>query len=150
LRQSALVVPLKAPTKDLPELAKRKRVYLSGGTLWAMVSFLKPREVGRAFVTFTAADIAAFRTLIIKADGKAPSIDLSTIANRDLRERAAREIQTVNKVYSPENLLAGAEILTALVEAFDLEQRTLIFPRNAAVGWLAAYVAGEKLDDTKK
>jgi exopolyphosphatase/pppGpp-phosphohydrolase len=150
LRPSALVAPLKAGTKDLPELAKRKRVYLSGGTLWAMVSFLKPREVGRAFVTFTAADIAAFRSLIVKADGKAPSIDVSTIANRDLRERAAREIQTVNKVYSPENLLAGAEILTALVEAFDLEQRTLIFPRNAAVGWLAAYVAGEKLEDTKK
>ena len=146
LRPSVLVKPLQAGTKEMPELAKRKRVYLSGGTVWALASFVKPREVGRTYVTFTAADVETFRALIVKAGGKAPVIDLGTIVNRDLRERAAREIQTVNKVYSPENLLAGAEILTALVQAFDLKERTLIFPRNAAVGWLAAYVSGEKRD----
>jgi hypothetical protein len=132
------------------ELATRKRVYLSGGTVWALVSLLKPREVGRAYVTFTAADVDAFRAMLLKARGKAPMVDLSTIANRDLRQRAGKQIDAVNKVYTPENLLAGAEILKALVEAFDLKDRTLIFPRNAAVGWLAAYVAGEKLDDPKK
>jgi hypothetical protein len=150
LRDSALVAPLKAGTKGMPELATRKRVYLSGGAVWALVSFLKPRQVGQAYVTFTAADVAAFRSLIVKANGKAPLIDTSGIVNRDLRQRAEKEITTVNKVYSPENLLAGAEILTALVRAFNLEERTLIFPRNAAVGWLAAYVAGEKLDDRKE
>ncbi len=150
LRHGALVAPLKAGTREMPELALRKRVYLSGGAVWALVSILKPRQVGQAYVTFTAADVAAFRALVVKAEGKAPVVDLSTIANRDLRERAAREVRTVNKVYSPENLLAAAEILTALVEAFDLKERTLIFPRNAAVGWLAAYVAGEKLDGPRE
>jgi exopolyphosphatase/pppGpp-phosphohydrolase len=146
LRKSALVDPLRAGTKAMPELGKRKRVYLSGGTVWALVSLLKPRQIGRAYVTFTADDIDAYRALLLRAGGKAPVVDVSTIINRDLRERAAKEIKTVNKVYSPENLLAGAEILAALVEAFDLDDRTLIFPRNAALGWLAAYVAGEKLE----
>jgi exopolyphosphatase/pppGpp-phosphohydrolase len=150
LRKTALVAPLKAGTKEMPELARRKRVYLSGGTVWALVSLVKPREVGRTYVTFTAADVDAYRALLVKAKGKAPTVDLSTIVNRDLRERAAKEIKTVNKVYSPENLLAGAEILEALVEAFNLKDRTLIFPRNAAVGWLAAYVAGEKRDLPKQ
>jgi exopolyphosphatase/pppGpp-phosphohydrolase len=150
LRETALVAPLKAGTKDMPELARRKRVYLSGGTLWALVSLLKPRQVGQAYVTFTAADVDAYRALLVKANGKAPVADLGSIVNRDLRERAAKEVQTVNKVYTPENLLAGAEILAALAQAFDLKERTLIFPRNAAVGWLAAYVAGEKRGERKE
>jgi exopolyphosphatase/pppGpp-phosphohydrolase len=150
LRQSALVKPLQDGSKRAPELATRKRVYLSGGTVRALVSFLKPREVGRAYVTFTAADIDAFRALILKADGKGPTPDLSSIDNRDLREQAAKEIHTVNKVYSPQELLAGAEILAALVEAFDLKERTLIFPRNAEVGWMAAYVSRQKRGATRE
>src|SRR5262249_33429409 len=142
---SVLVAPLKASIKDMPELKTRKRVYLSGGTIWAMVTLMKPRDVGKTFVTFSAADVKAYRALLEKAGGKAPVIDLSGIANKDLRARAEAEVRTVLKVYSPENLLAGAEILEALVAAFALEDRVLIFPRNAAVGWLAAYVAGEKL-----
>jgi exopolyphosphatase/pppGpp-phosphohydrolase len=149
LRDSVLVAPLRAGTRGMPELARRKRVYLSGGAVWALATFLKPRQVDQAYVTFTAADVDAYLALLTKAAGKAPAIDLSTIVNRDLRERAEKEVRTVNKVYSPENLLAGAHLLVALVKAFDLKDRTVIFPRNAAVGWLAAYVAGEKLDERR-
>jgi hypothetical protein len=71
---------------------------------------------------------------------------LSQVADAEVKKRAEKEAAAVNKAYSPENLVAGAEILSALVTAFGLEERTLIFPRNGFVGWLGAYIAGEKLE----
>jgi hypothetical protein len=71
-----------------------------------------------------------------------------SIADRKRREKAENELRAVQKVFGPDHLLAGAEILKALVEAFDLlKNKTIIFPRNAAYGWLAAYVAGEAREE---
>jgi hypothetical protein len=147
LREDELIAPLSKGAKAMPELAKRKRVYLSGGSIWAMVSLIHPEALDRVYVTFTAADVAAFRELVRKKPGTFPEPDMSRITAQELKQRALKEVKTVQRVYSPDNLLAGAEILSALVKAFDLEGRTLIFPRNGAVGWLTAYIAGETLED---
>jgi exopolyphosphatase/pppGpp-phosphohydrolase len=149
LRESELVVPLSKGAREMPELAKRNRVYLSGGTVWAMVTLLKPEGVDRAYVTFTMADVEAFRALVRKKTNGFPAADMSRITAPELKKRAEKERERVRGAYSAENLVAGAEILSALVKAFDLEGRTLVFPRNGYVGWLAAYIAGESLEETK-
>jgi hypothetical protein len=108
-----------------------------------MISLVRPGAIDDAYVTFTAADIDAFRKLVARSGGRFPAIDLDTIRDEGRRLRAKAALEAVSKTYKPENLVAGAEILRALAVAFDLERRTLVFPRNAAFGWLAAYVAGE-------
>jgi hypothetical protein len=143
LRDELLVKPLKAGARDLPGLGRRKWAYLSGGTVWAMVTLLHPEEVDKPYVPFKAADIDAYRALLLKASGKFPAVDVSKIADPGRRERARKEIAAVQKVYTPERLLAGAEVLRALAVAFELKERNLVFPRHAQVGWLTAYVVGE-------
>ncbi len=145
LREEVLVKPMRAGAGKMPGLAKRNRAYLSGGTLWAMIAFTHPEQVDLPYVTFTAADLNRYCALVAKTEGKLPTPDLSKIADPDRRKKALKEVAAVKKTYTPENLIAGAEILKALSASFDLEKRTLVFPRYAYVGWLSAYVVGEGL-----
>jgi hypothetical protein len=147
LRESDLVAPLRKGANKMPELAKRKTAYISGGMVWAMVTLVRPADVDKAYVTFTPADVKSFLNLVTKKPGTVPMPDLEKVTDVELKKRAEKEAASVNKTYTPENLVAGAEILMALVKAFELEGRTLIFPRNGFVGWLAAYITGEKLED---
>lgn len=126
----------------MPELAKRKKVYLSGGMIWAMITLVRPESIDDALVTFSTADVKAFRKAVSGAGGKFPAIDLGKIKDEGQKLRASAAAAVVSKAYKIENLIAGAEILAALVEAFDLEDHVLVFPRNAVYGWLAAYVTG--------
>jgi exopolyphosphatase/pppGpp-phosphohydrolase len=149
LRERELVAPLRKGAKAMPELSTRKRVYLSGGSVWAMVTLMKPESVDRVYVTFTAADVKAFRALVRKNPDAFPPAAMSRITAPELKKRAEKEIKSVQASYGPENLIAGAEILSGLVEAFELEGKTIIFPRNGYVGWLAAYITGETLEEPR-
>jgi exopolyphosphatase/pppGpp-phosphohydrolase len=144
LRNAELVKPLGDGARAMPELGRRKKVYLSGGMVWAMTSILRPEAVDDAYVTFTKKDIDAFAKLVRKTPGKMPGIDLNRIDDAGRRLRAKAQLEAVGKAYQAENLIAGAEILSALATAFDLGEKTLVFPRNGSFGWLTAYIAGEK------
>ena len=144
LGKTELFEPLRDGAKSMPELARRKKVYLSGGMLWAMTSIVRPEAVDDAYVTFTKKDIDAFAKVVRKTPGKFPGVDLSKIDDAGRRLRAKVQLDAVAKAYQSENLIAGAEILQALATAFDLEEKTLLFPRNGSFGWLTAYIAGEK------
>ena len=144
LGETELVKPLREGAKSMPELARRKKVYLSGGMVWALTSIVRPEAVDDAYVTFTKKDIDAFAKAVRKTPGKFPGVDLAKIEDAGRRLRAKAQLDAVAKAYQSENLIAGAEILLALATAFDLGEKTLLFPRNGSFGWLTAYVAGEK------
>ncbi|HTU90631.1 MAG TPA: hypothetical protein VMF69_11200 [Gemmataceae bacterium] len=141
LRAEVLVPALRKGIDKKPELLERKRIYLSGGAVWAMVSFVRPSNC-RSYVALTADDIAAYRQLLLKTPDSFPNIDLSTIEDTKLREQVHKEIERVKKVYQPRQLLAGAEILQALSSEFHFDhEKKLYFARNAPTGWILAYVA---------
>ncbi len=144
LRESELVKPLKKGAAMMPELGKRTHVYLSGGMVWAMICAVKPEAAERAYVPFKAEDIDAFVALVKKHEGKLPLSLVDGVKDEKLRGLARAELRAALKVYPPENLRAGAEILGALSESFALKGKTLIFPRNGAFGWLTAYIARAK------
>ncbi len=143
LRDDLLVKPMREQAAKMPGLEGKKKAYLSGGIVWAMVTLTHPEEVDRPYVRFKASDIEAFRDSARRSKGKLTGPDLSGITDPARRARAEKEIAIVRKAYQPRNLVAGAEVLLALVRAFDLEKRELVFPRGAQVGWLTAYVVGE-------
>ncbi len=142
LRVEILVPALRKDIEAKPELLQRKHVYLSGGAVWAMASLVRPSD-RRSYVALTADDIAAYRQLLLRTPNVFPKIDLSTIEDAKLRETAHGEIERVKKVYQdPRQLLAGAEILQALSSEFHFDrEKKLYFARNAATGWILAYVA---------
>jgi exopolyphosphatase/pppGpp-phosphohydrolase len=146
LRETKLIAPLSKGAKAMPELAKRKKLYLSGGMVWAMVTLVRPEATDDAYVTLTLDDVKAFRKKVNSAKKGEIEIDVSKISEEGAKLRAKAEATTVNKVYSRENLQAGVELLDALSEAFSLREKEIIFPRNAAYGWLGAYVAGAEKD----
>ncbi|MBY0231103.1 MAG: hypothetical protein K2W96_17600 [Gemmataceae bacterium] len=143
LAEAELLAPLKKGAAAMPELGKRSHAYLSGGMVWAFVSATKPEAVDRAYVPFKSEDVAAFVALVRKNGGKLPESVLDGIKDEGVKARAKKELLAALRVYPPDHLVAGAEILAALVEAFGLESKTLVFPRHGAHGWLTAYVTRE-------
>jgi exopolyphosphatase/pppGpp-phosphohydrolase len=138
LRQEVLVPALKKAVEGKPALAKRERIYLGGGAVWAMTSLVRPG--GREpYVTLTADDVAAYHKLLLKTPGEFPKADLSSLNEKE-RAAAEKEIERVSKTFTPEQLLAGAEILKALSDEFAFKDRKVYFARNAYLGWILAYV----------
>ncbi len=141
LRAEVLRPALEKQLQRKKSLAARGRVYLSGGTVWALATLLRPEERG-AHVPLSAADIDAFHKLLLASPGAVPVPDLSKIADPEVRKQARREVEQVRRTFTREHLLGGTEILKALAAAFHFgdEGRQVAFARNGYLGWILGYV----------
>lgn len=129
---------LKKQFADLPELAKRNRVYLSGGVVWAAATFAHPGDV-RSFTPLTLKEVEQFEARLLATPGVYPDMDLSAIADQEVRQHARAEAARVAKVYSPEQVLAGTQILKSVFRELG-DQKHFAFARHGYLGWLLAYV----------
>jgi hypothetical protein len=140
LREEKLVPALRKSAEGKPGLLDRERVYLSGGAVWALATLVRPGDRS-GYVPLTVDDIAAYRKLVSRDLDAFPQVDLSSIADPATREAARQEIARVKDVFTPRQLLAGAEILEALAAELHFGKGTKVcFARNAPTGWLLAYV----------
>jgi hypothetical protein len=123
-------------------VAARRRVYLSGGAVWAMAAFTHPGDAS-AYLEVTPKDIDAFEAAVRGDPKGVPSPDLSGVKDEETRKRAEAEWERVKKATSAERLLAGAEVLKALADAVELgaKDKKLYFARDAYLGWLLPYIA---------
>jgi exopolyphosphatase/pppGpp-phosphohydrolase len=140
LRPTRLEAPLVEEVRANPELAARSLVILSGGAAYAMVTLMEPEKVRQDRVTFAAREIADYLQRLKAAEG-IPRPDLDAIADPAIRAAAEKEVQNVADNFTRENLIAGAEVLTALSSAFKFEGKTLIFDRNGITAWIRAAVS---------
>jgi exopolyphosphatase/pppGpp-phosphohydrolase len=140
LRDEVLVPALRKALKGKPGLTERQRIYLSGGSCWALATLARPGDRG-PYVALTAEDVAAYRKTVRDARGAFPTPDLSGIADPDLRAAARKEIDKVKAAFTPEQMLAGAELLQALADELGFARgKKVYFARNAQVAWILAYV----------
>ena len=84
-----------------------------------------------------------FEAKLAAAAGAWPEPDLPGIKDGIARERAQSEWEKVKKVYTPEQLLAGVQILKGAMREAGAEKRFL-FARNGYLGWILAYVAEQR------
>jgi hypothetical protein len=140
LRPTFLEAPLAEQVRANPELASRPLVILSGGAPYAMVTLMFPEKVRQDRVTFSAKDIADYLQRLRATEG-VPRPNLDTITDPDVRTASEKEVQNVADNFTSENLIAGAEILTALSSAFRFEGKTLIFDRNGITAWIRTAVS---------
>jgi hypothetical protein len=147
------------------DLAHRPRLYLSGGIVWALVTILKPDQVGQAEVPVTKADIQKFREFVRKpTDQIFAAVNFKGVAPAE-QDQARQELlgkNGVQKVFAsytekdPKNpdkkipypvphadLIAGAEILDAVANTLDFDHLEVIFPRKAKDAWIRSYVLFE-------
>lgn len=123
-------------------LLSRNRVYLSGGIVWAMATLLHP-DNRRAFVTLTNDDIALFHYRARNDVNALLNPDLTFINDVLKQNEIKKEIESVKAVFSPKNIIAGAEILNAVSQEFKLQDKEIWFARYGSLSWILSYVRGQ-------
>lgn len=132
---------LRQETLKKPGMLYRKRVYLSGGIIWAMATLMHP-ENRKAFVTLTTDDIAMFHYRARNEMEALLNPDLSHV-DEAKRAEVKKEIESVKAVFTPKNIIAGAEILNVLSSEFKLENKNVWFARYSNLSWILSYVRGQ-------
>jgi hypothetical protein len=137
---------LRDKLKTDPEFQRREQVYVLGGITWVMVTTQKPTKLastirGPSFVKVSAEDVVAFHKKVNEEgyylDRFVVPANLDDEAKKDMTETVAR----MKKIFpTREDLVAGAEILLALVEEMELERKTLWFNRMGHLAWLSRYL----------
>ncbi|MEP7336803.1 MAG: hypothetical protein ABI977_03595, partial [Acidobacteriota bacterium] len=125
-----------------PGLIARERLYLTGGIVWAMATLLHP-ENRRAFVPLTVEDINLFHYLARTDANSLLNPDLLFINDEARRQEAKKEIESVKTVFTPRNIIAGAEILSAVSTEFKLQDKKIWFARYGSLSWILSYVRGQ-------
>jgi hypothetical protein len=133
--------PLQDELEKRPGLVNRKKVYLSGGIVWAMVTLLYPQD-RKSLVPITAEDINVFYARAINDPQGLLSPSLSQIRSKQLRLEVAKELEAVRSTFTPENLVAGAEILRTVAGVFALngKGREILFSRFGNLSLLLSYL----------
>lgn len=139
LSNDSLRAPLRNEISRKPGLLNRRKVYLSGGIVWAMATLLHPED-RRSFTPLTAEDINNFYLRAIANPETLMEPDLSRIANPALRQEAEREVESVRNTFTPKNLIAGAEILRAVAAEMNFANKRLQFVRFGHLAWILSYV----------
>lgn len=125
-----------------PGLVMRERLYLTGGIVWAMTTLLHP-ENRRSFVPLTVEDINRFQYQARTDVTSLLNPDLSFINDDARRLEAKKEIDSVKAVFTPKNIIAGAEILSAVSNEFKLKDMKIWFARYSSLSWILSYVRGQ-------
>lgn len=118
-------------------------VYLSGGIVWALTSYMYPQEAQKNYVEITAKDISEFRNKILNGyTDLAKPAALSTINNDATADLAKKNISRVVKTYDQRALMSGAIILDELVKKINNTtlNRKFVYPRYGYVGWISGYI----------
>lgn len=141
LRETLIRPALKKELGNLKELESRKRIYLSGGIVWAACTLSHP-EATAAFTPLTVKDIDALLAKIA-AGNEFPAPDLSAIKDEAKRKKVESDIATIKKIFPPQQLLAGLHLLRGLASEMkmDAEGTHIYFARYGYLGWILAYVA---------
>lgn len=139
LSEALLRAPMRNEVARKPGLLNRRKVYLSGGIIWAMATLLHPED-RRTFTTLTIDDINNFYNRAVVDPDALLEPDLSRITNAALRDEASREIESVRNTFTPKNLIAGAEILRAVAAEMKLTGKRMYFVRYGHLAWILSYV----------
>jgi hypothetical protein len=140
LSEESLRKPLREQFDRKPGFRNRDRVYLSGGAVWALATYVHP-ENRRAMVDLTPDDLNTFVGLLDK-DRRAVLEGCAARAGGDekLRKDVEAEVKRVNDTFSADELRAGAEVFRALSEEGQFAGKKLYFARYGYFGWLLSYV----------
>jgi hypothetical protein len=133
--------PLQQELEKRPGLVNRKKVYLSGSIVWAMVALLYPQN-RQALVPIKAEDINDFYNRAVNDPQNLLRPSLSKIRVRRTRLEAEKELEEVRSTFTPENLVAGAEILRTVSRVFALndKDREILFARFGNLSLLLSFL----------
>ncbi len=125
-----------------PGLVNRQKVFLSGGTPWAIATLTDPQGMleDHPIVEFRIEELRKFHKTL-KETGQIPSPDISRIPE-SIRHQAEDQVNSVLNTFTPENLLAGSEILLGFDEVLRWQSgnKEVYFTKAGVVAWIVGFV----------
>ncbi len=129
---------LKQESTKNPPILERAPVFMVGGAVWAMATILYP-ENQDTFMRIKTEDINRFYDMAVKKKNGIFNVDLSKIKNKEARANAEKQVNSVKKVFTADNIMAGATILKSISENLKLNGREIYFSRYGS--WLFGYIS---------
>ena len=123
-------------------LLNRRKVYVSGGVVWAIALLNDPESVvdEELAVPFSLAKLHEFHDKLAKS--KAIERPDLTPLPKELADKAEVEITNALDIFPHDTLLAGSEMLLAFSEALEFEEqkKEIIFTKSGVVAWIIGFV----------
>lgn len=127
---------IKGMLNSKPLSLQKKKIYLSGGAIWAFVTLYYNNENDDHFIPLKMGDILYYDAIL-----KNNFIKYENLAKTD--KNADRVINT----YSQRHLISANNILIACLESIpDLKSKKIYFAKEGQIAWLVSYV----VDRSKK
>jgi len=147
LSESSIKAALRNEFKERPGLLYRKKVYLNGLIVRAMITLLRPED-RQPFIPITVDDINIFYQQAVTSPQGLLNPNLSRIRNDEARKGAERELEIVKSAFTPKSLIAGAAILKAIASEcnFQEEGKKILYARFSNMSLILSYLllqAGE-------
>jgi len=147
LIESSIKAALRNELKERPGLAYRRKIYLNGSIVRAMITLLRPED-RQQFIPITVDDINTFYQQAVSSPQALLNPNLSRIRNEEARKEAERELEAVKSAFTPKSLIAGAAILKAIASEcnFQEEGKKILHARFSNMGLILSYLllqAGE-------
>ncbi len=130
---------IKAEATRKPGLLTRKKVYLTGGIVSAMVSLLHPDDQ-RSYIPITVEEIDTFYRRAVTDPESLLNPDLSKMTDDKLRNEARKTRETIKQSFSPKTLIAGAELLRTIATELNLQDKTMVYARYSYLARIMSYV----------
>jgi hypothetical protein len=135
---SAFRQALRSELESKPGLMHRKKVFLTGNLVWAMVTMLYPQD-RQPFVPITYDAVMQFAEKIGRSPKEMAYQNLSFIRDRKLRQEVEQEFEAIRAAFTPQELIAGAEMLKAAAEELKWQDKKIIFARRGHLGCILSY-----------
>jgi tetratricopeptide (TPR) repeat protein len=126
-----------------PDFKTRDIMYLSGGIVWALASYLHPNEFGKNYIEISSNDVSEFRRLVTgNYDELTNPSAIKSIAGSEQQEAVKKNLGNVSNTFDQRALTAGAIVLEGLIQEINKTNpgKKFIFPKYAYVGWISGYI----------
>ena len=129
---------LRKELESKPGLMHRKRIFLTGNLIWAVATLLYPQD-RQPLVTLTYNDIMQFAERIARDPKELALRKLYFIRDRKLRLEVEQEFEAIRATFTPQELIAGAEMLKATAEELKWQDKKILFARRGHLGCILSY-----------
>lgn len=132
----------------------REQVYLIGGIVWAMITYMHPDKILDKEVVFTYHDVEEFVKLASEDYSKLTTPDLSNIENDKAMQKITEEISKCKGVVfkQQEQVICGGVLLKGIMDEIRSTSKNhkFVFHREGIIGWISGYTLKRIASDYTK